>query len=161
MMGTRGVPARYGGFETAVEEVGSRLAKWGHTVTVYCRGLGAPHDDGLTEYMGMNLVTLPFLPVKQLETLSHTFMSIRHELAMPDALRDDVVLIFNAANGFLLPLLMRQGIPVAVNTDGLEWVRGKWGAPGADTSASTSAPERSAGGGSACRVDASMVDETQ
>ena len=128
MMGTRGVPARYGGFETAVEEIGSRLAQWGHQVTVYCRDLGAANEECLSEYMGMNLVTLPFLPVKQLETLSHTFVSIRHELNKPE--RDDVVLIFNAANGFLVPLLGRKGIPVAVNTDGLEWMRGKWGRMG-------------------------------
>ena len=37
MLGTRGVPARYGGFETAVEEVGQRLAERGHRVVVYCR----------------------------------------------------------------------------------------------------------------------------
>jgi hypothetical protein len=44
MVGTRGVPARYGGFETAVEEVGRRLADAGHRVVVYCRT--APTDDG-------------------------------------------------------------------------------------------------------------------
>ncbi len=38
MIGTRGVPARYGGFETAIEEVGSRLVTMGHDVVVYCRG---------------------------------------------------------------------------------------------------------------------------
>ncbi|MGH3469355.1 MAG: DUF1972 domain-containing protein, partial [Thermocrispum sp.] len=37
MIGTRGVPARYGGFETCVEEVGGRLVDRGHRVTVYCR----------------------------------------------------------------------------------------------------------------------------
>jgi len=37
LLGTRGVPARYGGFETAVEEVGRRLADKGHRVVVYCR----------------------------------------------------------------------------------------------------------------------------
>jgi glycosyltransferase involved in cell wall biosynthesis len=128
MMGTRGLPARYGGFETAVEEIGKRLAEWGHRVTVYCRNFGASRDKETTEYLGMRLITLPFLPVKQLETLSHTYTSIRHEIHRED--RDDVVLIFNAANGFLLPMLRRAGIPAAVNTDGLEWMRGKWGRAG-------------------------------
>jgi glycosyltransferase involved in cell wall biosynthesis len=127
-MGTRGLPARYGGFETAVEEIGKRLAQWGHRVTVYCRNLDSNHDKQVSEYMGMRLITLPFLPVKQLETLSHTYMSIRDELRRKD--RDDVVLIFNAANGYLLPMLRRAGVPVAVNTDGLEWMRGKWGLAG-------------------------------
>jgi glycosyltransferase involved in cell wall biosynthesis len=128
MMGTRGLPARYGGFETAVEEIGKRLAQWGHRVTVYCRNLGSKRGEAVSEYMGMRLVTLPFLPVKQLETLSHTYMSVRHELKRKDT--DDVVLIFNAANGYLLPMLRRAGIPAAVNTDGLEWMRGKWGRAG-------------------------------
>ena len=128
LMGTRGVPARYGGFETAVEEIGKRLAEWGHRVTVYCRSLDSNGDRHVSEYMGMRLVTLPFLPVKQLETLSHTYMSIMDELKRKD--RDDVVLVFNAANGYLLPLLRKAGIPVAVNTDGLEWMRGKWGPAG-------------------------------
>lgn len=128
MMGIRGLPARYGGFETAVEEIGKRLVDWGHRVTVYCRNLGSTNDAAESEYLGMRLVTLPFLPIKQLETLSHTFLSIRHEIKSEN--RDDVVLIFNAANGFLLPFLKRAGIPVAVNTDGLEWMRGKWGLAG-------------------------------
>ena len=40
MVGTRGVPARYGGFETAIEEIGQRLVRRGHKVTVYCRDMG-------------------------------------------------------------------------------------------------------------------------
>jgi hypothetical protein len=128
LMGTRGVPARYGGFETAVEEIGKRLAQWGHRVTVYCRSLDSNRDRQVSEYMGMRLVTMPFLPVKQFETLSHTYMSIMDELKRKD--RDDVVVVFNAANGYLLPLLRKAGIPVAVNTDGLEWMRGKWGPAG-------------------------------
>ena len=48
MIGTRGVPARYGGFETAVEEVGRRLTARGHDVTVYCRN---PHQT-LTQLPG-------------------------------------------------------------------------------------------------------------
>jgi glycosyltransferase involved in cell wall biosynthesis len=128
MMGTRGIPARYGGFETAVEEIGKRLVQWGHQVTVYCRNLGSLNGPPESEHLGMRLVTLPFLPVKQLETLSHTYLSIRHQVRSAE--RDDVVLIFNAANGFLLPFLRHAGIPVAVNTDGIEWMRGKWGLAG-------------------------------
>ena len=45
MIGTRGVPARYGGFETCVEEVGRRLVAAGHQVRVYCRPSGIAEDD--------------------------------------------------------------------------------------------------------------------
>lgn len=57
MVGTRGVPARYGGFETCVEEVGSRLAERGHHVVVYCRGGAGELSE--QEYRGMSLVHLP------------------------------------------------------------------------------------------------------
>src|SRR5690242_11910381 len=62
LIGTRGVPARYGGFETCVEEVGKRLVKAGHEVVVYCRA-GNVVDEATTdrpdEYLGMRLVYLP------------------------------------------------------------------------------------------------------
>ena len=87
----RGVPAAYGGFETAVEEVGKRLAARGHEVTVYCRG-EAVHGD---EYLGMKLVHLPAMHSKSLETLSHTGASVAHLVAHR---RPDVAVVFNAAN---------------------------------------------------------------
>src|SRR3712207_8595607 len=71
MVGTRGVPARYGGFETAVEEVGRRLADRGHRVVVYCRTLpGGTERPG--RHLGMELVHLPAARRRSLETLSHT-----------------------------------------------------------------------------------------
>lgn len=122
MIGTRGVPARYGGFETCVEEVGSRLAKAGHEVTVYCRsGAGGPAPGW---HKGMRLVTLPALRRRALETLSHTFLSVAHVVTH---VRPDAVLVFNAANAPFLPALRLRRLPVATHVDGLEWQRGKWG----------------------------------
>ena len=121
MIGTRGVPARYGGFETAVEEVGSRLVTLGHSVTVYCRG-----EDRSNSYLGMTRVRLPALRHPVLETLSHTALSVGHLLAH----RTDVALVFNAANAPLLPFIKAARIPVAVHVDGLEWQRAKWGPNG-------------------------------
>lgn len=118
MIGTRGVPARYGGFETAVEEVGRRLADRGHDVVVYCRG-----DDRSPAYLGMRRVRLPALRSRTAETLSHTALSVLHLLRR----RADVALVFNAANAPLLPMVRTARIPVAVHVDGLEWQRGKWG----------------------------------
>ena len=125
MIGTRGVPARYGGFETAVEEVGRRLTARGHEVTVYCRN---PHQT-LTSYQGMRLVNLPAIHRRHLETLSHTFFSVAH--AVTTRHRPDVAVVFNAANAPLLPVLKAAGIPMAVHVDGLEWKRGKWAGAGA------------------------------
>jgi glycosyltransferase involved in cell wall biosynthesis len=118
LLGTRGVPARYGGFETAVEEVGQRLAGRGHEVVVYCRG-----RDRSPEYLGMRRVVLPALRSRALETLSHTALSVAHQVRR----RADVAVVFNAANAPLVPVLRALGVPVAVHVDGLEWQRGKWG----------------------------------
>lgn len=120
MVGTRGVPASYGGFETAVEEIGKRLVDRGHTVTVYSRGQKHPEST----YLGMRLVHLPAIPQKQLDTLSHTALSILHLITRrtPDA-----AFVFNAANSPFLPALRLRGVPTALHMDGLEWRRAKWG----------------------------------
>lgn len=126
MVGTRGVPARYGGFETAVEEVGRRLADAGHRVVVYCRtapGSSAPRPE---RHLGMELVHLPAARRRSLETLSHSALSVGHLLAH----RTDAAFVFNAANAPLLPLLRAARIPVATHVDGLEWRRAKWGGAG-------------------------------
>lgn len=124
MLGTRGVPARYGGFETAIEEIGKRLAADGHDVTVYCRGAeGKP-----AEYLGMKLVHLPAAPKKSLETLSHSFLSVFHVLFSRRSY--DAAFLFNAANAVFLPVLRVRRVRTAVHVDGLEWKRAKWGGAG-------------------------------
>ena len=120
LLGTRGVPAQYGGFETAAEEIGRRLAERGHDVVVYCRNPGQVR----TEYLGMRLVNLPAMRVRAAETLSHTMVSVGHALT-PGSL--DVAFVFNAANAPFVRPLRLAGIPVAVHVDGLEWQRAKWG----------------------------------
>ena len=127
LIGTRGVPARYGGFETCVEEVGSRLADRGHHVVVFCR---PAHDidepEPASEYRGMQLVQLPIVRRRSIETLCHTALSVLHA-----SLRGtDAAIVFNPANAPLLPVLRARRIPVATHVDGLEWLRGKWGPAG-------------------------------
>jgi glycosyltransferase involved in cell wall biosynthesis len=124
LVGTRGVPARYGGFETAVEEVGRRLADAGHEVVVYCRTAG--DEPRPSTHLGMRLVHLPALRRRSLETLSHTGLSVAHLLAH----RVDAAIVFNAANAPWLPVLRAARIPVATHVDGLEWKRAKWGGIG-------------------------------
>jgi glycosyltransferase involved in cell wall biosynthesis len=121
LIGTRGVPANYGGFETFYEELGKRLVERGHDVTVYCRDSYYPEK--LEEYLGMKLVYLSNLQKKSLDTLSHTFFSILHAIRQPY----DVYMVCNAANSPVLLLPRLLGKRIAINTDGLEWKRGKWG----------------------------------
>ncbi|MEZ4485089.1 MAG: DUF1972 domain-containing protein [Syntrophotaleaceae bacterium] len=121
LLGTRGVPANYGGFETCVEELGRRLVKLGHSVTVYCRK--SYYDQRPNEHLGMKLIYLPHIKKKSLDTLSHTLLSVGHALFKPY----DVLMVFNAANSPTLILPRLFGKKIAINTDGLEWKRGKWG----------------------------------
>lgn len=121
ILGTRGVPAQYSGFETCVEEVGARLAARGHHVTVYCRR----HHVGQAsqEYRGMRLVRLPSLNTKHADTLTHTFLSILHVLHEPA----DVIHLYGVGNAlFLLPLRL-FGRRTVISVDGLDWQRKKWG----------------------------------
>jgi glycosyltransferase involved in cell wall biosynthesis len=120
-LGTRGVPARYGGFETAVEEIGQRLAASGHEVVVYCRGAVRPRP---ASHLGMSLVHLPAVHKRSLETLSHTALSVSHVAASRP--RFDAAIVMNAANAPLLPVLWQARVPTAVHVDGFEWKRSKW-----------------------------------
>ena len=124
MVGTRGVPARYGGFETCVEEVGARLADRGHDIVVYCRTRGV--DAELERYKGMRLVHFGALRKRSLETLSHTGLSVAHLIRN----RTNAAIVFNAANAPWMPFLRAARIPFATHVDGLEWKREKWGATG-------------------------------
>ncbi|WP_107771167.1 DUF1972 domain-containing protein [Nocardioides sediminis] len=121
MLGTRGVPAHYGGFETAIEEIGRRLVERGHEVVVYCRDAG---QEIVESYHGMELVHLPAARRKSLETLSHSALSVSHLLTRGRPC--DVAVVFNAANAPFVPPLRAGGVPVVVHVDGLEWQRDKW-----------------------------------
>ncbi|HVR43460.1 MAG TPA: glycosyltransferase [Thermoanaerobaculia bacterium] len=120
ILGTRGVPPRYGGFETFAAELGSRLVARGHDVTVYCRSHLYP--DRAPTWEGIRLVHLPAIRHKYLETVSHALLSAVHALGR----RYDAILLCNAANAAVLPLLRATGAPVATNVDGIERMRRKW-----------------------------------
>jgi glycosyltransferase involved in cell wall biosynthesis len=120
ILGTRGVPASYGGFETFAEHLSTRLAARGHQVTVYCRShYVSPRE---LEYHGVRLQVLPTIRLKYFDTVVHSFLSALH--AVPR--RFDAVLICNAANAPFAPILRLTGTPVAINVDGLEHKRKKW-----------------------------------
>lgn len=119
-MGTRGVPASYGGFETFAEQLGTRLVERGHQVTVYGRSHSVPI--GLREYRGMRLRVLPTIRHKYLDTVAHTGLSVLDGLVR----RFDIVLICNNANAPFALVPRLGGAKVALNVDGLEWERGKW-----------------------------------
>jgi glycosyltransferase involved in cell wall biosynthesis len=124
ILGTRGVPANYGGFETFAERLSTGLVARGHEVTVYCRSHYVSPEQ--TEYKGVRTVVLPTVRDKYFDTVAHTFLSALH--AAPA--RYDAALVCNAANAVFTPILRFAGIPVAINVDGLERKRKKWNALG-------------------------------
>ena len=124
ILGTRGIPASYSGFETAAEQLASRLSERGHEVVVYCR----PHvvDRSLRHWRGARLVHLPTIRNKYLDTFAHTLLSALHSARR---LRPDVALFFIAGNSPLCLITRRAGIPTVINVDGLDSDRDKWPAP--------------------------------
>ena len=120
ILGTRGIPANYGGFETFAEQLGTRLAARGHEVTVYGRKHYSTTNSKF--FKGVELVTLPTIRHKYFDTIVHTFLSVLH--AAPR--RFDVILICNAANSIFAFIPRLLGTPTLVNVDGLERKRKKW-----------------------------------
>ena len=121
LLGTRGIPARYGGFETFAEELSTHLISRGHRVTVYCRD----KYEAVT-YRGVDLVWLPTIRHKYLDTLAHTFVSTLHLVFRRGPYPIDAALYCNAANAIFTILPRITGIPVALNVDGIERKRKKW-----------------------------------
>lgn len=122
ILGTRGIPANYGGFETFAEHLSTRLVARGHDVTVYCRAhYVSPRE---LEFQGVKLKVLPTIRHKYFDTVVHAFLSALH--AVPQ--RYDAALICNAANAPFASILRLAGTPVALNVDGLEHKRKKWNA---------------------------------
>jgi glycosyltransferase involved in cell wall biosynthesis len=121
ILGTRGIPASYSGFETAVEQLAWRLSKRGHEVVVYCR----PHvvDRTLPHYRGAQLVHLRTVQNKYLDTFVHTFRSAVHAARVT---KPDVALFFIAGNAPLCLIPRQKGIPTVINVDGLDSDRRKW-----------------------------------
>jgi glycosyltransferase involved in cell wall biosynthesis len=120
LAGTRGVPARYSGFETCAEQLGARLVERGHDVTVYCRAHHSPTSDRV--YRGMRRVTVPTVRHKYLDTIVHAALSSAHALAG----RFDIVLYFIAGNSPVCWIPRVVGTRTVINVDGLDWRREKW-----------------------------------
>lgn len=122
IIGTRGYPSYYGGFETAVRRLAPYLIDHGWDVTVYGRP-GATKDDDPGRDERVRTVVTRGMERKSLSTLTYGWTAARHARRQ----KPDVALVMNVANGYWLPILERAGIPTIVNVDGIEWDRQKWG----------------------------------
>jgi len=120
IMGIRGIPANYGGFETFVEELAPRLVKRGHQVTVYGRSNIIDYTGSY--YKGARLLILPTISHKYLDTVVHTFISIIHSCFF----KYDIVFLLNAVNSPFAFIPRLTGKKVVLNVDGIERLRKKW-----------------------------------
>ena len=125
IVGTRGIPNRYGGFERFAEQISSRLADRGHRVTVYCRKAFTHPDDVYDRRI--RRVIVPSLHQKHLDTWVSTKLAALH-VAFSD---NDVVLLCNVANSPFAYIPRLFGKPVVLNVDGLDRKREKWRGLGA------------------------------
>ena len=120
ILGTRGIPARYGGFETRADQLSKGLAERGHEVTVYCRKPFTAPDDVYDKRI--RRIILPTLSHKYFDTVSHSLISTLHVLFT----RTDAILICNVANSPFAWIPRLFGKPTALNVDGLDRKRRKW-----------------------------------
>lgn len=120
LMGTRGIPASYSGFETCVEQLGQRLVERGHEVVVYCRSHHIDYEGDT--YKGMKLVKMPTIKNKYLDTLVHSFITSIHALFGGF----DIACYFIAGNSPVTWIPRLVGTRTVLNVDGLDWKREKW-----------------------------------
>jgi len=123
ILGIRGIPAKYGGFETNAEITARMLAEKGHDVTVYCRGKKAGRP---SEWQGVKLVYLRSIEKKSLSTITHSALSAIHSIFKGY----DVIHLYNVGNSCLLPIFRLFGKKVVISVDGVEWRRKKFSAFG-------------------------------
>jgi len=123
IFGARGVPARWGGWDTIVSELGPRLVQAGHEVTLYAMPRYTGEDVGRA-FEGMRVTRLPTLYGKFTETLLHELFSSLVALARP---RQDVYYVLGCRTVWAYLPHRLLGRTVVFNTDGLDWKRRKWG----------------------------------
>jgi glycosyltransferase involved in cell wall biosynthesis len=121
MIGIKAIPARDGGFETAVDELSRGMVACGHEVVVYNRS-GMSELSG-TDYQGVHLVTLPTIRSKNLSTIVHAFLASMHVAFH----RADVVHYFITGTTLFAPIPRILGMKTVCSVDGTDWQRGKWG----------------------------------
>jgi glycosyltransferase involved in cell wall biosynthesis len=121
MIGIKAIPARFGGFETAADEISRGMARLGHDVVVYNRSGMSVHSGG--DYAGVRLVNIPTLKSKNLSTIVHAFLATVHVFFH----RVDLVHYFTTGTTLFAPIPRLLGMKVVCSVDGTDWQRDKWG----------------------------------
>lgn len=123
IIGTVGLPAKYGGFETLTAHLVEELADI-YDFTVYCSSKKYTKEERTESWKGAKLKYLP-LDANGIQSIPYDTLSILHAL-----FRSDVLLVLGVAGAWLLPfvkLFTRKKIIISI--DGIEWKRDKWSLP--------------------------------
>lgn len=121
IIGIRGIPFTYSGFEVFAEELAVGLAKKNHQLTVYCRKIYFKNK--ISNYKGVRLVYLPTVKTKYFETIIHSFFSSLHACLFGNY---DLIYFLGVSNAPFTLLPRFFGIKTLINIDGLDWKREKW-----------------------------------
>lgn len=123
MLGTHGVPAAYGGFETAVEQVARYLVKRDWRVIVYTQvyGRGPITTD---QWEGIERVNVPTTLPSWRGTSWFDWLATRHAARF-----DDLCIVFGYNTAVFNLRQFFSKTPLVFNMDGIEWSRARWGLP--------------------------------
>jgi glycosyltransferase involved in cell wall biosynthesis len=121
ILGTRGIPASYSGFETSVQETAVRFVQQGYSVVVYCRKNHFKEHPSF--FHGVELLYLPSWKSKFFDTITHTLFSMISVFFR----RVDSIILYGVGNSLFIPFLRLRGVPVIAVVDGADWERQKWG----------------------------------
>jgi len=121
ILGSKGIPASYSGFETSIEETATRIIKSNFDVTVFCRS--NHYKNKLSSYKNVNLIYLPSIKTKHLDTITNTFISVVKSIID----RYDIIILYGVGNSIFLLIYKLLSIPVISVVDGADWKRKKWG----------------------------------
>ncbi|MFA6017636.1 MAG: glycosyltransferase family 4 protein [Patescibacteria group bacterium] len=124
MIGQKGLPAQFGGVETHVLELSTRLTRFGHSVTVYGRSWYVPR--GTTRVNGIDVVRLPSVHTKQLDTITNTFLAIIHALLV---VRPDIYHFHGVGPALLswIPRVFAPRATVITTFHSIDRTHEKWG----------------------------------
>jgi glycosyltransferase involved in cell wall biosynthesis len=121
IIGTVGIPARYGGFETLAEHLTTHLSE-SCEMTVYCSGKKYKKEERLKSYKGAKLVYIP-LDANGKSSILYDCISILHALFF-----SDVLIVLGVSGGIMFPFVKWfTNRKLIVSIDGIEWKRAKWG----------------------------------
>lgn len=127
ILGSRGIPARYGGFETAAEHLSVGLAEKGHDVTVYCPTYQKYREP---TYRGVRLRFVPNLEHRFKARVPRAICNLLYDILSLLAAcfsQTQVIYMLGYASGPFLILPRLFGKKLVVNPDGLEWKSTRWG----------------------------------